>query len=48
MATSCIGDFGAGLQFGDDAVERRQPAADNAVVIAGLEEPRDSAEQAAR
>jgi hypothetical protein len=34
------------LQFGDDAVERRQPVANQVVVIARAEKPCDSTEQA--
>ena len=47
MAAADIGDLGAPLQFGDDAVERREPVADQIIVVAGAEKPRHRAEQAA-
>ena len=47
MAAADIGDLGALLQFCNDAVERREPVADQIVVVARPEKPRHRAKQAA-
>ena len=48
MAAADIGDLRAALQFVDDAIERRQPAADQIVVVARAKEASHRTEQAAR
>src|SRR6266576_425389 len=48
MAAAHISDTGAALQFVDRTVERRQPAVDQIIVIAGPEKSSDGTEKTAR